>query len=549
MISSQNISEKRLMPLLLLSTILLFTGCQRYFSPNFSILSVHALKGVLFTELTSDGSRQGGFSLLSSVVKAQRSGSDPVIFMVDNNSIHGTPAAYFSQGEYMVTMLNQLNCDVLIADSREFYFGTQRLAELAEMADFPIVSANIRLEDGRVPSYLKPYYYDRHNNILIIGLASPSLFSRNLPQNVTGLQIVPPRDAVIDAIGRFEREQGISVDAKLSPSVQRPFVIVNAVSHKLTSGGDSDILDSLQDMPVLDLLLVGERDLYMDGLIGGYQMTAEQYLHPRRETKGASFIATWGRRLVLIDDSRSDQGREVDVIKVAHSIPISLREIPLDSNFIEPDQSIGEQLFRIREQSELELSRQISFAQADFSHCYSGESELGALVSSAMQSYAGSDVALINSGAMRQGLPAGRISLLDAYRVLPFESALVTLELSGEQLEAVIEASVQKYGNSETEKGFLQSANLSYRIAETRNGYQLSPSGVLVNGQPLELQKIYRVTVTSYLYGGGDGYRNFSAVPVYRRHQETLLSVFIQHLEWMGQIAPSAQKLIAFEQL
>lgn len=511
--------------------LLVLPSCQRSFSPNFDLISVHALKGQIFSDTDDNGVRHRGFSLLSAQLH-QFNELDPEIFMADNNSIHGTPAAYFSEGEHIIDLLNSAGCDLMVVDSREFYFGGKRLAELAEKADFPLVSANIRDNVTHdPPSYLSPYYYSREMNVLVIGLSSPSLISRNLPANVSGLELIPPGEAVRDALRRFEATEGVELKHGQSTSLERPFIVVNAVSNKVSRDERPEILDELRGNEFIDLLILGDRDLDRDGLIPA-RVPDYYFLEQKQDEElERPEFSGWEGRLVLVDDLRSDQGSLLDMIRVRNSSVLDYREFPLSSRFLDPDESLNELLFTIREESQAQLTREISSSSRLLVHRFSGESAVGNLVSDAIRDYTGADVAFINSGSIRGDIHPGPVTLYDAYSLLPFESGIYTLEMTGAQILDVLNFSARCYGDSELEKGFLDAAGLQYRLRW--NGYEYSVRGgdVFINSNALSENAHYRVAMTGYLYGGGDGYVQFAGYPIIMEYSENLLGVFIRYLE------------------
>jgi len=70
----------------------------------------------------------------------------------------------------------------------------------------------------------------------------------------------------------------------------------------------------------------------------------------------------------------------------------------------------------------------------------SGESALGNLVADAMRSFRrGVDVAIINSGSLRADLAEGDLSYCDIYAMFPFDQRIVEMEVSGAELERILE--------------------------------------------------------------------------------------------------------------
>ena len=76
------------------------------------------------------------------------------IAKVDNNlqnsvlvdigdTLHGLPVANINNGENIITLMNQAGYDVMTPGNHDFNYGSDRLLELAAMANFDIISSNI----------------------------------------------------------------------------------------------------------------------------------------------------------------------------------------------------------------------------------------------------------------------------------------------------------------------------------------------------------------------------------------------------------------------
>ena len=141
-----------------------------------------------------------------------------------------------------------------------------------------------------------------------------------------------------------------------------------------------------------------------------------------------------------------------------------------------------------------------------------GESAMGDLIADA-QLHAtralGADVALTNLGGIRtdlilepgqQHLTYGQVA-----SVQPFNNTLNILTLSGTQLKQLLEQQWQNNGF-----GFypLQpSASLTYRWdASKPQGQRILADSLKINGKPVLPEQRYRVTVNSFMAGGGDNF-------------------------------------------
>lgn len=131
---------------------------------------------------------------------------------------------------------------------------------------------------------------------------------------------------------------------------------------------------------------------------------------------------------------------------------------------------------------------------------------------------AGAEIAFMNMGGVRADLPrrpstpgeAVRLSYGDLFATQPFDNRLVTLTLSGRELLAILK---DQWRNQDNERSQLQvSHTLRYRWDASRPGPErLIESSVTIRGEPLVLNRDYRVTVNSFLADGGDGFEGFKA--------------------------------------
>ncbi len=120
----------------------------------------------------------------------------------------------------------------------------------------------------------------------------------------------------------------------------------------------------------------------------------------------------------------------------------------------------------------------------------------------------GAEIALMNNTGIRADLvpgPDGTVTFGQIYAVQPFANTLVTKSFTGRQLKALLE---QQFDGQSFDQAFSPSAGFSF-------GFDLSrPLGSRVfdaalNGAPIEDARTYRVTMNSFLAGGGDSFTIF----------------------------------------
>jgi len=142
-----------------------------------------------------------------------------------------------------------------------------------------------------------------------------------------------------------------------------------------------------------------------------------------------------------------------------------------------------------------------------------GESVLGNVIADAQLAATddeeGAVAALMNPGGVRADLDAGPVTYEEAFTVQPFANNLVTLDLTGAQLQCVLE---QQFA---VDKVLYPSASLHYTVAtggttapvaDPCSGTRVVDSSVTLGGKPVVADATYRITVNNFLAGGGDGF-------------------------------------------
>jgi 5'-nucleotidase len=140
----------------------------------------------------------------------------------------------------------------------------------------------------------------------------------------------------------------------------------------------------------------------------------------------------------------------------------------------------------------------------------SGESALGQVIADAQLAAtrdAGARVAFMNQGGIRAPLVRaadGQVRYEDLFAVQPFYNNLVTMTLSGAQILTLLE---QQWLNQPGPRILQVSRGFTYTWDASRPaGQRVVSASVRLDGRPLDPNASYRVTVNSFMAGGGDNY-------------------------------------------
>jgi 5'-nucleotidase len=138
----------------------------------------------------------------------------------------------------------------------------------------------------------------------------------------------------------------------------------------------------------------------------------------------------------------------------------------------------------------------------------SGERRVGNLIADAQRVATGADAAFVNPGEIRTGIAAGDVTFAAAFRAQPFGSSLVTMTLTGAQVLALLK---EQWCGRQAQRILQPSQTVRYAWSlATAAAIQDRPcagapnpvSGLEIDGQPVDLERRYWVTVSSMLAGG-----------------------------------------------
>ncbi|MBF4515364.1 5'-nucleotidase C-terminal domain-containing protein [Flavobacterium sp. ANB] len=108
------------------------------------------------------------------------------------------------------------------------------------------------------------------------------------------------------------------------------------------------------------------------------------------------------------------------------------------------------------------------------------------------------DLCLLNHGGIRAILPKGNVTSRTAFEIMPFENSLVVMALKGDQI-LEIASYIIKAQKAQPLSG------MTFTIGKDKIA-----KNILIQGKPLDINKIYYVATNDYLANGGDSMNFFS---------------------------------------
>ncbi|MDQ3643414.1 MAG: 5'-nucleotidase C-terminal domain-containing protein, partial [Actinomycetota bacterium] len=182
---------------------------------------------------------------------------------------------------------------------------------------------------------------------------------------------------------------------------------------------------------------------------------------------------------------------------------------------------VTELLDKYRRLAEPLANRVIGSVTADVTRAANaaGESALGDVIADAQLAATdgpgegGAAVAFMNPGGIRADLShapsggerPGEVTYGEAFTVQPFGNTLVTMTLTGAQLDTLLE---QQWCGQSFPRVLQVSAGFTYTWDANRPACdRVDPSTIKVNGVAVDPNGRYRITVNSFLADGGDNFR------------------------------------------
>ena len=139
------------------------------------------------------------------------------------------------------------------------------------------------------------------------------------------------------------------------------------------------------------------------------------------------------------------------------------------------------------------------------------------------------DIALQNSGGVRIDIPAGDITIADAYELLPFANTLYELEMTGAEVALALEqglGNVIDAGGSTGAypygAGIRWDVDASQSFGNRFSNIEVKPKGATA-WTAIDPAATYVVVANSFMVGGGDGYAVLADVNEDGRGVDTFL--------------------------
>ena len=407
---------------------------------------------------------RGGVARLKSVVDRRKAERPGALLVFGGDLAGGTLFGGVFRGGPMVGALGRAGVGLASFGQHDFDFGAARARELVAASPFPFITSNLVDRDGRPFASLPTRKVVRVGSLAVGFVGLTDDFDSATPEG-----LVFARGLAASAAREEEALRAEGAEAVVA----------------LTQAGFEANRRLLEAVPGIDAVLTEEES---------------ETVSVVRWVGGRPVAAPCGNLGSVVELSLEKRGAAVVARVTAH---------PVDGS-VPPDPELAREEAAWMAKLEAALSAPVGALGAPLENEGSvvRETPLGDLVADAFRAATGADAALVPGSSLRAPLPAGGLTRRHAMAVLPFGNRVVTVELSGSALRAALSRGLDAAGRRSG--SLLQVSGLAY------SGDLSAPEGsrlgeVLVGGAPLRDDATYRVAVSSFVAGGGDGHREVAS--------------------------------------
>ncbi|WP_435176933.1 bifunctional metallophosphatase/5'-nucleotidase [Halorussus sp. AFM4] len=421
-----------------------------------------------YNDVQTAAAENGTLPRLVTLVDQRRAAHDnPTVVVGGGDQVSPHALSPLSQWRVPVKALNVIDPAAEVVGNHDLDYGFDAVANFSSASEFPWLMANIVNESTGEPiPGTKPYAVVERQGVKvgIVGVADEKIKSKTAVDfDEAGYELKDYSKVAGEYATMLKQEQNVDVvvvSAHLGVPVAKE--LANETEH-------------------VDAIVVGDDEIeYPPAETGGAViMEAEaraEHLAELNLTVEGGEVTAWNGRLLDVTENVTKNETVANLVTDARKAELSKKagrtDVALD---------------------------------ARFASNYHDETALGNMIGDAFLAQTGADVAITNAGGIRSNsvYGPGNLTVGDVYNVLPFQNTLVTVELTGAQIEQLLVSQVvplesetgQQYGA----EAQLQVGGITYEWVGHNGTDQIRD--VWVGGEPLKKDETYNVTVNSYMAG------------------------------------------------
>lgn len=428
-----------------------------------------------------------------------------VLLLDAGDVLHGTTDINLSKGKAMVNLMNLLEVDAMVPGNHDFNYGYERLLELKEMADFPIIAANLVHESDGSRDF-DEYIVKEYDGfkVGIFAIATEETKVKSHPDNTKGIEFTDYIEASKKAVKDLQKE---NVD------------IIIGLTH-VGVDGETDVTtrDIAKKVEGIDVIVDGHSHTRLEkGELVGDTLIVQTGSH----------LSNIGIVKIELKYGKIDKKASLFTVKDAEKLQANKEVEDVINKMEEANKLIKQEVIG---KSHVDLIGERDIVRT-------GESTLGNLITDAMLDASNADIAITNGGGIRASITAGDITVEEVLQAFPFTNFSSSIEVSGKEIVDALEHGVKAY--PETAGGFPHVAGMKYEFdSSKRVGEKVTK--VLIGEKEIDLDKKYELVTNDFMAIGGDGYEMFKGKKIIS--EGGLFSdILVDYLKKVGEVEPKIE--------
>ena len=455
--------------------------------------------------------------------------TNPNIITVDvGDHIQGGTLGTISDGTAIINIMNKIGFDVSILGNHEFDYGIEQLSELEENITSRYISSNFCYKKNKTSIYAPYKIIEKGGKkIGFVGVLTPLTFSKTYLSTI--------KDSDGDAIYDFLADNdGQELYDRVQENVNKVreegadyVILLSHIGMKVEQYTSEGLLSKIDNV---DAVLDGHTHLIYN------TTTKDKNSKDIHITQTGTKLQSIGKLTIKKDGTITSENIQdiPEPSDTTNSIKLTRggKEIWVDkdmNNYINDlFNEYEDELNVVFGTSEYDLLIRPEGSMDSHSiYCRFQECTLGNLVTDSFKSVSNSEVAIVNGGAVRNNLKKGNLTRAQIMEVCPFYNNLITKKVSGQCILDALEFGVSRHPAASG--GFLQVSGISYDMDTSLNSTvetdsqgqflnvtgQRKISNVKINGEDIDPNRLYTITMSEFLSGGGDGYSMFAKFDVF----------------------------------
>ena len=446
----------------------------------------------------------GGFANIAALVRREKKANPNTVYFDAGDWFAGPYVSSLTKGEAVIDAMNYLGLDAACVGNHEFDYGWENASEQFKKAKFPLLNGNIFLKGTEKLHWNEPYIIKNVNGIRlgIIGLHEKFAFYDTTSDEM--IKGVEARDEKVYLRKYIE---------ELKPKTDLIVLLTHiGIPGTQSSTGERDVprnhehdIELAKSVPGVDLMITGHPHSGLSEPIN---------------VNGTLIVSTDAYTIELGKLEITYNKKQDKITNYKNTLAYLFDdEVPDDPQMVKIIKKWNDKLKTITEEKVTKISLPLT-------RSYGEESTMGNLVAdSILNAYPEYDLAITNSGGLRQDIDAGDITVGELISAFPFPNTIVQLEMKGSDLRKIFE----------------HGAGLTNGILQVSKGVEMAydeskPIGnrvtkVNIKGVSLNDNKTYKVLTSNFLADGGDGFLVFKKTLSYKNTGVQILDSMIKYLK------------------